>query len=163
VAVADRHDAGRDERDQIEDAQQSSPHEPPDCQGHQADQKHGFEDAEKQGNDLENNACAASIPADDWFWGDLGQWLVCAGIVLGSLLFIAWLFPRFGGIALVIVGGLAAISGLTLTIQAGFVFGAAPLVSGLLFVWAESRSAVADDCVRGARGTNATLRADRPN
>jgi hypothetical protein len=104
----------------------------------------------------------ASIPADDWFWGDLGQWLVCAGIVLGSLLVIAWLFPRFGGTVLVIVGGLAAISGLTLTIQAGLVFGAAPLVSGLLFVRAGSRSAVSDDRVRGARGTSATPRADRP-
>ena len=34
----------------------------------------------------------ASIPADDWFWGDLGQWLLLAGIVLGALLFGAeWL------------------------------------------------------------------------
>ena len=59
-------------------------------------------------------------------------------------------------IVLVIVGGLAAIWGLTLTIQAGLVFGAAPLVSGFLFVWAGSRSAVADDLVRGAHGTSAT-------
>jgi hypothetical protein len=36
VAVADRHDAGRDQRDQIEDAEQSSPDEPPDGQGHAA-------------------------------------------------------------------------------------------------------------------------------
>ena len=64
---------------------------------------------------------------------------------------------------LVIVGGLTASWGLTLTIQAGLVFGAAPLVSGLLFVWARSRSVVADDLVRGARGTSATLTADRPS
>ena len=83
----------------------------------------------------------ASIPADDWFWGDLGQWLLLAGIVLGALLFVAWFSPRFGGIVLIVSGGLAAMWGLSFTIQAGLVFGAAPLVSGLLFVWANPERA----------------------
>jgi hypothetical protein len=77
----------------------------------------------------------ASVPADDWFWGDFGQWLVFAGVVLGALLFVAWFSPRFGGIVLMVVGGLAAMWGFSFTIQAGLIFGAAPLASGLLFVW----------------------------
>lgn len=75
----------------------------------------------------------ASIPADDIIWGNAGQWFICAGLVLGSLVFVAWLFPRGGGLMLALVGGLLMLLGFSLTFQAGLVFGVAPLVSGLLF------------------------------
>ena len=78
------------------------------------------------------------FPADDdWIWGDLSRWLICAAVTLASMLFIGWRFPRGGGLMLAVLGGgVLIILGLSFTLRAGLLFGVPTLASGVLFMTA---------------------------
>jgi hypothetical protein len=76
----------------------------------------------------------AQLPPDDIVFGDLGPMLVTGALAIAILAFMSWYRPVPGGTALMIVGGLGAVIGLSMTVAAGLVLGGPSFVAGFLFV-----------------------------
>ena len=75
------------------------------------------------------------LGSDDIIFGDLGVFLMLAGLGMFGLLVFAWAKPAAGGAALLLLGGVALMFGFAFTPQAGVLLGGSAFVAGLLFVW----------------------------